>query len=178
MEILEKIYSPQKRQLFYFGILVSPILIYGLIAFLFSWVFLDFLKILYTGLIFFVFVTWLFDKYNDTKLKSYVFVTTVLLTTYVILLYPNKKYLISKTETQAIQLGQFIEKYRIEYGYYPKNLDDKFFNEAPKRFFLIKEFHVRIDSSDKNKNYCTVSYSLGELCGVYDTQSKKIFYHD
>lgn len=177
-QFIDKLLRPQRNQLISFSILVSPILIYGTMEILFSWFFFDFVKILYAGLIFSVFVTWLHDKYNKTKLKSYVYVTTMLLTTFLVTLYPNKKYLKSSTETKAILLGQFIENYRIQHNYYPKNLNEKFFNEAPKRYFFRKVFHYRIDSTDKNNNYCVVTYSIGDLNGVYNTQSKELFYHD
>jgi hypothetical protein len=124
--------------------------------------------------------TWLHDRYNNTKLKKYIYLTTVLLTVYIILLFPNRQYLRTKSEERGIELGEYIVKYKKQYGKYPDSLNNDFFNEAPQRSYFGTKFQVTtsIDNNGKDTN-CFIEYpSLNGYFGIYPIKTKKWHYVD
>ena len=159
--VLNKILRPERKQLIYFSFLITPILIYGLYRISFAWIpsFGDFLKVLYFILAFLFIVTFLHDRYNKTKLKSYIYITTILLSIYALVSYPTRKFLKARTEVQAVILGEYINKYIAKPGKYPDNLNNKYFNDAPKRSYVGTKYFIS-KSLDNNKkdNNCYVVY--------------------
>lgn len=181
-KIIDKIVRPKKMQLIYFSFIISPFLIYVLYIISMVWIpnFIALLKILYLFVAFVFLVSWLIDKYNNTKLKLYTALVAILLSTYALLSYPARNFLIRKTEAQVVKIGQSIEKYKLQTGKYPENFDDDFFMDVPKKSFIGTNISVDIGWRDGIKDTtCYIEYrSFYGYFAIYNINTKHLSYHD
>ena len=175
-DLINKILRPQKKQLLLFGLLISPLLLLTVHFISFSWWFSDLLlKALYMLLAFIFIITFLIDRYRKTKLKLYIYITTILLSGFALLSYYTRDILKRKTEEQVVVLAESIEKYKIEFGSYPSDLEDNFFNESSKRSFLGTKFNIETSVNEGNDTTCYISYkSFFGYTGSYNTKAKEL----
>lgn len=178
---MDKLTQPKTFQLIAFGFVATPVLFYLVYMVSFSWMFyMESLTVFVFApvTLFFLLSVWL-DKRLGTKIKRYSILTVFLLLLTLLVFNPIKKWIISDTEKRGEILAKSVDDYRIKYGHYPKNLNDPFFDNAPKTALIRRPFWYEIYKNDKNVEEYEISCSSfnGQFATKYSGNQKWI-YHD
>ncbi len=175
-QFIYKILHPQRKQLIYFCFFISPIIIVYLYDISFAW-FIGIESILefnYIILFLFLIATWNNDRVYKTKLKSYMVLTLIFLTLFVVLSYPTRDFLISKTENQVVKLSKKVEEYKKMNGVYPSTFENDFFKNLCLRSYLGTKFYIV-----KKDTNCFIKYtSFYGYIGSYNLRTKQLLYLD
>ncbi|MBL0328380.1 MAG: hypothetical protein IPP64_02925 [Bacteroidetes bacterium] len=132
-QLLEKIVRPNFKLLIIFGLLLSPFLIVLVHGISFSWMMGDILtKGFYSMLTLGFIIAFLIDLFRKTRLKLYALTSILLFASFHLLSYSSEDYLRKKADEQAIVLGEDVERYLLENGNFPENLEGDFFNDSPR----------------------------------------------
>ena len=180
-KLLNTILNPGRWLLVFFALSITPFLLYVVLNATLSYSFSKIFYIFVYSLLAFSFaVTFLIDRYNKTRLKRYVILTFVMLTVFILLQICSKDYLTRKSEERGVELAEFIEKYKIEKGMYPNNLQDAFFDNAPKRSFLGTKFYINAHTLEYYQDtICYIEYGYFDgYIGACNTNEKKWHYYD
>lgn len=179
--MIQHILCPGRKLLILFAICISPFLVFITLrascVFALNSMLYD---IIYIMIAFAFLIAFLTDRYNNTRLKRYVLLTAGLLSVFILMQICSKNFLQIKSEERGIELGKYVETYRNEKGFYPKNIEGEYFSDAPKRSLLLTKYNVKVDFDQKiNDTVCYIQYVFFDGCrGHWNTKTRAWFYTD
>ena len=142
--------KPGSFLLVLFGLLTVPAMLYAFYRFSLPWFnFFAYSVSIFvaTPLIIFLVVTVFIDSKFSTKLKRYSILAAVLFICCLLIFPKVKTFIIKDTEIKGQKLVDAIESYKEINGFWPKSLNDPYFNSYSKTAIVQRPFYYRLDKS-------------------------------
>ena len=177
----KKILSPSKTALLLWSIIISPVLLVYLYKNSFDWLIgvRTYMKIMFALLLTVTVIFFVLDYFLKTSLKKYSLLSVGLWLVICGLFFPAKNFLEQQSENRAAALIESVEKYKKEFGNYPKSLANQYFVNYPLRSYVGSYYQYYSSMSNTNGKifFVIYYYTFNGRLAKYNSRSRAWAYY-
>ena len=159
--------KPGSFLLILFGLFTVPAILYAFYRFSLPWFnFFTYSVFIFVAipLIAFIIITFGLDTKFKTKLKRYSILAAILFIICLLIFPSVKTFIVKDTEIKGQKLVEAIESYKEKNGFWPKSLNDPYFNKYSKTAIVQRPFYYRLEKDvDGDTSFIFSFYSFDGL---------------